>query len=249
MENGSVNNTKRAVWIMLLGAVNLILYLFRNSVISKLIGLTGLNELYSQCIASVLVVVIAACMIRRRNAHEYGLTRGEYKGNLKYVIPMLFLGVVNIPYVILGTYSGIPFVVALILVACIGIMEELIFRGYVFRAIELRFGENKAVIFSSILFGLIHLLNLVFYRGVMPVSSVLLQVFYAAMIGLMFAVLRTKVKSIYPGMLIHALLDLLCVVFTGDLFIYDVIGSLICCAVGLVYYIIYRKQHSERCPE
>ena len=248
MKNVSASDKKRAAGITLLAAVTLILYLLRNTVISRLIGLTGLNALYCQCIASVLVVAIAACMIRRRNAHEYGLTRGEYKGNLKYVIPMLFLGVVNIPYIFLGTFST-PFVVAFILVACIGIMEELIFRGYVFRAIELRFGENKAVIFSSILFGLIHLLNLVFYKGVMPVSSVLLQVFYAAMIGLMFAVLRTKVKSIYPGMLIHALLDLLCVIFTGNLLVVDVVGSLVCCVVGAVYYIIYRKQLSEQCSE
>lgn len=238
MAGSTSGENSRAIKIAVMAIINAVLYLLGRPLISRLIGFFGLSKTYCYCISAVVAVIIAMCMIRKKDAREYGLNHGEYKGNLRYVIPMLFLGVTNVPYIFLGTF-GNAVVRALFCVAYVGVMEELIFRGYVYRAIELRFGENKAIVLSSIVFGLFHLVNL---TGNTPVFFTLLQVVYAAMLGLMLAVLRSKTKSIYPGMLIHALFNLISEIFAGYILWVDVPGALICCVVGIVYYIDYRKK-------
>ena len=231
MESKSLSENRSAKATAVMAIINAALYLLGRPLISWSIHFLGLSKTYCYCISAVVVVIIAMCMIRKKDAREYGLNHGEYKGTLRYVIPMLFLGVINVPYIFIGTF-GNAVVKALFCVAYVGIMEELIFRGYVYRAIELRFGENKAIVLSSIVFGLFHLVNL---TGNTPPVFTLLQVVYATMIGLMLAVLCSKTKSIYPRMLIHALFNLISEIFAGYILWVDVPGALICCVVGIVY--------------
>ena len=89
------------------------------------------------------------------------------------------------------------------LVGLIGFVEEVFFRGLILRAIAPR-GLWKAAIISSIVFGLLHSLNLL--AGANPLDT-LLQLGYTLAIGFGFAAVGLRTRVIWPLVIIHGLID------------------------------------------
>ena len=91
---------------------------------------------------------------------------------------------------------------AVLITLLIGVIEELEFRGVIFFYLE----ENGpyAILASSVLFGLIHLLNLIYQPDVL---SVVIQVVFATGFGLVMAVIRYRTGLLLPQILMHALWD------------------------------------------
>lgn len=85
----------------------------------------------------------------------------------------------------------------------VGFVEEAFFRGLVLRALLPR-GMWRAVIVSSLLFGLMHSMNIA--SGSAP-SAVLLQIGYASAIGFCYAALVLRTGTILPLVIIHFLTD------------------------------------------
>ena len=84
------------------------------------------------------------------------------------------------------------------------LFEEILFRGLILLAMLLAWGETrrgvaKAVLFSSLFFGLIHLFNL----AEIPLDVVLLQVLGAGMLGILWAALTLITHSLWPAILLH----------------------------------------------
>ena len=87
------------------------------------------------------------------------------------------------------------------------IFEEVAFRGVVLSVFLLRYSKPKAILFSSIGFSAMHLLNL---TGGKELSWVLGQVAWSVIFGLFYGVLVLKANSLWPAMLVH---------YLGNLFI------------------------------
>jgi membrane protease YdiL (CAAX protease family) len=85
------------------------------------------------------------------------------------------------------------------------IFEEITFRGVVLSVFLLRYSKPKAILFSSIGFGAMHLLNL---TGGKEPSWVLGQVAWSIIFGLFYGVVVLKANSLWPAMLIHYLSNL-----------------------------------------
>ena len=84
------------------------------------------------------------------------------------------------------------------------LMEEIVFRGLILLAMVFAWGSNKtgivkAVVFSSLYFGLIHLFNL----AEQPVGVVLFQAVGAALLGILWAAIVLVTKSLWPVIIIH----------------------------------------------
>lgn len=93
---------------------------------------------------------------------------------------------------------------AIVFVNClfVGFSEEVMFRGILFRGALSRMRVVPAVIFTSILFGLIHTLN-TFATGQPAVAMA--QAVAAFMSGVLYNAIRVRTQSIYPMMIVHAL--------------------------------------------
>ena len=89
---------------------------------------------------------------------------------------------------------------------CVGFVEEVIFRGLLFKALE-KDSVNTAIVISSVTFGLGHLLNLVNGSGAGLVEN-LFQVTGAIVIGFLFVVLFYRGKSLYPCVIAHAVINI-----------------------------------------
>lgn len=88
---------------------------------------------------------------------------------------------------------------------CVGFLEELLIRGFLFRAL-VKDGVKSAIIITSVSFGLAHVLNMVNGRGMGLVEN-LHQMVYAVAIGFLFAVLLTRGGSLWPCIAAHAGID------------------------------------------
>jgi len=80
--------------------------------------------------------------------------------------------------------------ISLTLIAVLpGICEEVSHRGMLLKSFESRMGVMRAILFSSILFGFMHL-NII-------------QVFYAAILGYIIALATVATKSLWVGIIMH----------------------------------------------
>ena len=86
---------------------------------------------------------------------------------------------------------------------CVGLLEEVIFRGLLFRALALQ-NVKMAVIVSSLTFGLGHLLNLFNGSGMELVTN-LCQVVGAVACGFLFVLICHRGGSLIPCIVTHSL--------------------------------------------
>ena len=85
---------------------------------------------------------------------------------------------------------------------CVGFLEEVIFRGLLFRAME-KDNLKTAIIVSSLTFGLGHIVNLVNGSGKDPVSN-FVQVMFAVLVGFVLVLIFYYGKSLIPCILFHS---------------------------------------------
>ncbi|MFJ6003816.1 lysostaphin resistance A-like protein [Arthrobacter sp. NPDC092385] len=97
-------------------------------------------------------------------------------------------------------------VVFSVLALFIGFVEEVFFRGLILQALVPQ-GLWRAAIVSSVLFGLMHSLNLLFDAD--PAAT-LLQVVYATAMGFGFAAVTLRTGVLWPLIVVHTVID-----FTG----------------------------------
>lgn len=80
------------------------------------------------------------------------------------------------------------------------ICEEILFRGFIFSRFAYKFGIKKAIIFSSICFGVLHLNN----------------VFGTTMFGVISCFIYLKTKSLFPSIMAHMINNM--IVASRDIF-------------------------------
>ncbi len=128
------------------------------------------------------------------------------------VLPCMLIAINNFPFIAFFTgkatidgsaRSVFTFVLVCL---CVGLFEELAFRGCVFTAILQRRGKKPvdvflAILLSSAVFAVIHLLNL--FEGA-SVGYVILQVGYSFLIGAMCSVILVKTRNIWYCVILHA---------------------------------------------
>jgi membrane protease YdiL (CAAX protease family) len=82
------------------------------------------------------------------------------------------------------------------------IFEEVAFRGIVLTVFLSRYSERKSIVFSSLGFGLMHLLNLAMGRELVWVAG---QIVWAFSIGLFYGYAFIRTRSLLPSMIVHYL--------------------------------------------
>lgn len=137
----------------------------------------------------------------------YGL--GKLRVPLKellWLIPLVLLSTNNLW---LGIHLPLSasLLPGLVSMACVGFLEELLMRGFLFRALA-KDSLKLAVIVTSLTFGAGHLLNLFSAEGMALVDNVL-QIITAMGIGLLYAVLLLRSGSLWPCIVSHSAIDVL----------------------------------------
>lgn len=90
---------------------------------------------------------------------------------------------------------------------CVGFLEEVIFRGLLFKAIA-RDNIKSAVIISSVTFGIGHIINLLNGSGMNLVNN-LCQIVFAVAVGFLLVTIFYRGGSLIPCILVHAAINTL----------------------------------------
>ena len=176
-------------------------------------GITGfyLTKTLAAIVPIVLMVFLAYAtkLVTRTDFGGGGLAKG-----LLFGLPLLllFFFLYDIwPLLQAGQYRNGATLVTLILMClmqlAVALSEELLCRGILYKTLKMRHGERGkglllALLMSSLIFGLMHFLNMMNGVAFLPVLT---QVAAAFFIGIFFGALYIRTGSLLPAILIHML--------------------------------------------
>ena len=166
---------------------------------------------------------------------KYGLV-GWPKDMKKYLffIPMWILATGNIWDGFAPSYQGAELVIAALSMILVGFVEEMIFRGFLFKAMLREDKTIVAIIVSAVTFGIGHIVNL--FTGQASFETVM-QIIFAISWGFILTMVCYKGGSIIPCIIAHSMIDVLSL-FGADNELIDwiYIGTTI---VGAIAYCLY----------
>lgn len=187
----------------------------------------------------IMTAILLIWIFKNNLQKKYGLCKSEIKTKyLLFYLPLFVLVSINFWFGINIKLSVIEVVLYIVSMLCVGFLEEIIFRGFLFKAME-KDSLKRAIIVSSITFGIGHIVNLLSNMGTNIVSN-LCQVVYAIAVGFLFVIIFYKGKSLLPCIFAHGLFNAFAVfsngaVITGTT---EIIVSLVIVALAVIYSLI-----------
>jgi len=219
------------VWI----AVYVVLFSFSDSLSISL----GIEKIVTAPLG-VLFVVFLWCWIKKQDLLEkYGLC--SFKGDVKkylYFIPLALIVTCNLWNGVTLNLSVAETSLYILSMLCVGFIEEVIFRGFLFKALCI---ENLrwAILISSITFGVGHVVNLL--NGA-EVFLTVLQMGYATAIGFLFTIIFYKGKSLFPCIIVHSIFNALSVFAVEGSHVFNIITAIVLSAISIGYAVWILKK-------
>ena len=157
----------------------------------------------------VLQTVMLFAFIRKNNLQKrYGLCKTPVPAcRFLYYVPLLILASGNLWNGVALNYSPAATVCRIVCMLCVGFLEEVIFRGFLFKAIA-KDNIKSAVIISSVTFGIGHIINL-FNGGGMDLVDNLCQIVFAIAVGFLLVTVFYRGGSLLPCILVHSVINTL----------------------------------------
>lgn len=211
------------------------LYVVLFSISDTISDRIGIVKIVTLPVTLALVLFLAAFIRKNRLGEYYGLSRfkGKKYGQYLYFIPLAVIASSNLWNGVTIRYSAFETILFIASMFCVGFLEELIFRGFLFRAIAKK-NRKVAIIVSSITFGLGHIVNLLNGAELLPT---VLQILYATAIGYLFIVFFVKSKTLIPCIVVHGTVNALSVFAVEDGIGNQIICSAVLTVVSLGYAI------------
>lgn len=202
------------------------------------IAADGLSDLlgFMKIITAPMLVLFALllfCWIKKHGLlEECGLC--SFKGNWKnylYFIPLLFITTTNLWNGAAINGSAAKAVLFILSMLCVGFIEEIVFRSFLFKAL-CEENTKQAILISSVTFGIGHIVNLLNGADFVPT---LLQICYASAIGFLFTIIFYKGKSLWPGIITHGILNSLSIFAVPGSQMLNIITAFLLSAVSVGY--------------
>lgn len=181
----------------------------------------------------LLFALLLFCWIRKYGlSEEYGLC--SFEGNRKnyvYFIPLFLIITTNLWNGVTINVSAAETVLHILSMLCVGFIEEIIFRGFLFKALCEK-NVKQAILISSITFGIGHIVNIL--NGADFVST-LLQICYASAIGFLFTIIFYKGKSLLPCIITHGIYNSFSIFAVKCSQTFNLITAFVLCAISVGY--------------
>ena len=202
---------KSQIWF---AVVWIVAYCVLMSVGDALSATLGVEKSVTLVVGLVLSIILLLFLHQNDLFEAYGLCAAKVSARtMLYYVPVLVMLTANLWYGTAWNYGVAERVLYVLMMLCVGFLEEAIFRGLLFEAMR-KDSERAAIIVSAVTFGIGHIINLVNGSGAELVTN-LLQVLYATVAGFMFVMIYVKSKSLVGCMVIHGVFNALSV-FTNE---------------------------------
>ena len=223
---------------LLITISSIVIYLLVNSLCINNFGDTH----YITSIANILLSLIIIIFILKNNlVSYYKLDSFPKLKQFLYFIPLLLLMSVNL-WSGININNSIPEIIFFITsMICVGFLEEIIFRGFLFQMMS-KDSIRQAILVTSLTFGIGHILNLLNGAEFIPT---IIQIIYAVSTGYMFAIILVKGKSLWPCIITHSVVNSLSI-FNTTTIISTYIAPIILTIVPIIYSIYLNKTIKEK---
>ena len=199
---------------------------------------------YTSSVSFAVNTVLSACLVgivlSLKKPAYYGFTKVRDLKKYLYFIPLAVIVSANLwnGFNVTDTTSEIVF--HILTMINIGFIEELIFRGFLFRMME-KNNVRGAIIVSAVTFGVGHIINLLNGAEIIPT---LMQICYATAIGYLFVMIFHKSKSLVPCIITHCLVNSLSI-FNVENTLSLYIAPVFLTVVPIAYAIYINKSITE----
>jgi len=191
--------------------INIGIYIVCSSVAEEADRAIGCSKLLTFVFHLIFSVLLFAFIRQNGLMKKYGLCSSPFRAkDFLFYIPLAVIVSVNLWFGVSINTSPLETALFVGSMLCVGFLEEIIFRGFLFKAMA-ESSVKAAVIVSSITFGMGHIINLFNGSGAELLPN-LCQVVYATAGGFMFVILFYKGKSLLPCIITHSLMNALSVV-------------------------------------
>lgn len=215
----------------------IILYVLINSYCVQNFGVADYRSAVINTVFSVALIILTIALNR---IPYYGLTKARNPKKFLFFLPLVLIVSVNL-------WSGIninntpqEIIFHILTMLNVGFIEEIIFRGYLFKMME-KDNAKAAVAVCSITFGIGHIVNL--FNGAELIPT-LLQICYATAIGYLFVIIFRKSKSIVPCIIAHSVNNALSI-FNADNTVSLYVAPVFLIIVPLLYALYINKAVKE----
>lgn len=214
----------------LISILFIVIYLVVNSIFLNKFGMYDWQTMAVNIGLSLLIILF---IIIFKLGNYFGLTKFPKPKKFLYFIPLIILMSINLwgGVRIENSFSEIVFY--MISMIFVGFLEEIIFRGFLFKMMA-KDNLKSAIIVTSLTFGAGHIINLLNGSSFIPT---LIQIIYATAIGYLFAVILVKGKSLWPCIITHSVVNALSVFAIDNSF--TAVVSPLCLTIIPICYAIY----------
>lgn len=225
---------KSELWFALIW---IICYVLGTSFTDSLSATLGAEKSLSLIFLLILSAILILWIKKNGLGEKYGLCRPAIPAaKCGFYIPLLLIISVNLWFGVAMNLSPAETAFYIGCMLCVGFLEEVIFRGLLFKAMA-KNGLRSAVIVSSLTFSIGHIVNLFNGSGAELLPN-LCQVCYACAIGFLFVIIFLKTKSLWPCIVTHSIVNALSV-FGADLSTTQQIGTALFLTVVPLLYAVY----------
>ncbi len=192
---------------MLFAITWIVIYCVLQSLANPLNDYIGIPYIVSAVFCVIQAILLFGFIWKNGLLSQFGLCKSSVSANhFLFYIPLVVLATTNFWNGTAFTLNPAGTVCYILCMLCVGFVEEIIFRGFLFRAIA-KDNVKSAIVISSITFGLGHILNLVNGSG-MELTENLFQITGAIAIGFLFVILYYRGGSLLPCIITHSAINI-----------------------------------------
>lgn len=161
----------------------------------------------------------------------------EVKKNLFY-LPLFMIVLANGVFFYDRTIALKDIILSIVYMILVAFLEELLFRGLLFKSIERDRRTKIAILITGLTFGFGHIINLL--NGYIVINQII-QIVMATLIGIILSVLFVRTKSIVPGIIFHLFFNTVSILSVNVTVLCDYISASIIILIALIYLLYLIK--------
>ena len=181
----------------------IVAYVVLTSITDQLSETVGVIKSVTAALHIAMSLILFFWIRNNHLSRKYGFCRSEVPTKrFLYYLPLViiastaFWGGIQLQY---GFPEAVLYIVSM---CCVGFLEEVIFRGLLFRAMG-KDNLKSAINVSALTFGIGHIVNL-FNGSGRDLTSTLIQIVFAVLVGFVLVLIFYHGKSLIPCILFHS---------------------------------------------
>jgi membrane protease YdiL (CAAX protease family) len=224
----------------------LAMYLVLNTITGNIAGAMKIDSNMVSAIPNLVLAVICYSYLKVTGiSKDIGLLTKptERASVMLYYIPMLALPALNLIYGINTSLSATKVVFVLVMYIGVGFMEEIIFRGLMFKALIKKWNRYIVVAFISFTFAIGHIVSMVAVGQ--SSTDTVLQIVNAFVVGFMFMVVILASGNLTICIITHILYNFLANISMVGSTHTEIIAVSTVITILYFVYLIFRAENTK----